>query len=120
MDTNVVKLLSLRKEHGKVYVVEVEDFEGLDFEGLDAEKVEELKNENTFKAICKDPTFKVLGALEQFDKSGKTFDAINMVFNNCVIEASPEIYATDLYKAKVAGYIMSRAERIKADSGKLN
>lgn len=80
--------------------------------GLDNTRIEALKaehgflilgtvkqGENTYHAIFKEPTTKVMKAVETVEKTDKLQASINM-FNNCIVKCDDEINKRDYLKIR--------------------
>lgn len=90
----------LKEKHGALVLIEVKE------------------GDQTHRAIFKEPTFKVLEAVNKISKSDE-LKGVQTAYDNCVVVADDAIQTRDLLKVKAVSTLMERVQNTTAQAKNL-
>lgn len=90
----------LKQEHGALVLIEVKE------------------GEQTHRAIFKEPTFKVLEAVNKISKNDE-LKGVQSAYDNCIVVADKAIEERDLLKIKAVSALMERVQNTSAQAKNL-
>ena len=82
-------IVDLKKEHGVLFVVEISE------------------GDNSYKAVCKEPTVTIMTAVNAIAKTDEIKGTM-VLFTSCLIACDEDINKRDVLKLQVAGSISER------------
>jgi hypothetical protein len=91
----VEDIRAMRMRHGHLFVAEVVD------------------GDQTFHAICREPTLQVISVAQAIGKTDEAKGAMAL-YDNCVVEADGEIKSRDMLKLRVAEAVGTKVSSLSS------
>lgn len=93
----IEEIRGMRMKHGHLFVVSVSD------------------EDNTFYAVCKEPTMQIIEATQAISKANETKGAITL-YTNCMVLADDDIKSRDMLKIQVAAAIGKKVSKLASSA----